>query len=182
MSLKMANSFLANAEDDKYHWKWMLVALHNSLQGFMACSLRGGDGLAAMKDRVAQKWLEAKQSGQPLPREELDTFLNLYRKIKSDRMLFSAQSRYFIPRGQQDYSVRKLNRLRNHFVHFTPKSWSVEINYLPRVSQDCIRVIKFLVFSSGNIEPISEELKSEIVEIINSMIDRLAKMDALYKI
>lgn len=180
-SLKMAGHFLSRTEEDKYYWKWMLVALHNSLQGFMACSLSAGDGLAILKDRVAQKWLAAQRDGLPLPREELDTFLNLYKKIKSEKMLVNTNSRQFIPRGRQDYSVRKLNRLRNHFVHFTPKSWSLEVSDLPTISRDCIQVIRFLVYKSGNIDGLKEAANLEISDEINNLLDRLIKLEAIYK-
>lgn len=179
-SLRMAGSFLAKTQDDRYYWKWMLVALHNSLQGFMACALKGEDGLAPMKDRVAQKWLEAKKKGQPLPREELDTFLNLYKKIKSERMLMNATSIQFIPSGKQDYSVRKLNRLRNNFIHFTPKSWSFDVTDLPKTSRDCLQIIKFLVEKSGNIT-INEQRYREITDEINNMSDSLKTLHAIYK-
>lgn len=180
-SLRMANFFLTQTEEDKYFWKWMLVALHNSLQGFMACSLKGGDGLTPMKDRVAQKWIEAQRNGQSLPHEELDTFLNLYKKIKSERMLVTAESRQFIPSGKQDHNIRKLNRLRNHFVHFTPKSWSLDVSNLPNISQDCLQVIKFLVHKSGNIDTQSEERFHEILKEISSLTDKLKKLEAIYK-
>lgn len=177
----MAGQFLSRIEEDKYYWKWMLVALHNSLQGFMACSLSGGDGLAILKDRMAQKWLAAQRDGLPLPRGELDTFLNLYKKIKSKQMLVNADSRQFIPRGRQDWSMRKLNRLRNHFVHYTPKSWTLEVSDLPKTSRDCIQVINFLVYKSGNIVKLSDIADMEISDEINHLLDRLNKLEAIYK-
>ncbi len=179
-SLKMASYFLGKTEEDKYHWKWMLVALHNSLQGFMACSLNSGDGMLALKDRVAEKWRAAEKNGQPLPKEELDTFLNLYKKINSNKMPLSANSKPFNPRSRQNQSVRKLNRLRNHFIHFSPKSWSLELNDLPKISQDCIQVIKFLAFKSGKIES-SKELKHELSNEINDILSKLTRLDTIYK-
>lgn len=180
-SLKMANLFLAHTDEDKYFWKWMLVALHNSLQGFMASSLKGEDGLTPMKEKVAQKWIEAYKNGKPLPREELDTFLNLYKKIKSERMLVTAASKQFIPRGKQDRSIRKLNRLRNHFVHYTPKSWSLEVNELPEISRDCLHVIRFLVQKSGNILITNDESLLEITNEINNFSNKLKQLEAIYK-
>ena len=177
----MAGHFLARTEEDKYYWKWMLVALHNSLQGFMACALTGGDGLAILKDRVAQKWLTVQQDGLPLPHEQLDTFLNLYKKIKSAQMLFNSGSKQFIPRGRQDWSVRKLNRLRNHFIHFTPKSWVLEVSDLPKISRDCIQVIRFLVYKSGNVDGLKETAAMDFSEEINNQLDRLTKLEAIYK-
>ena len=57
----------------------------------------------------------------PLPADlEMDNFLNLYEKIKSDTILFYVTSKKFTPEGTQGKSIKDLNRLRNQFIHFTP--------------------------------------------------------------
>lgn len=178
MALKMVKVFLALVEDDIYHWKWVLVILHNSLQGYMVCALRGKDGLNILKDSAVKKWQASGKKGSP-QMEEMDTFLNLYKKIKGNRMLVNSKSKVFTPRDHQDRSIRKLNQLRNNFLHFKAKSWHLEINGLPGIAKDTVDIIRFLVYSSGNIKA-REEQSREIKEDINSILNQLEKLMAIY--
>lgn len=150
-SLQTLSEFLSSMDDDLYRWKWIILALHQALQGFMVLALRSSDGLRPLKDKSAAAWLQAHREGQEYPKEELDTFLNLYKKIKSDRMLFYIHSRKFVPTGNEGRSVRKLNSLRNDFIHFLPRTFLMEVNGLPRICLDCISIIEFLGWQSGNI-------------------------------
>ena len=151
-SLEMVAISLKNVENDLYQWKWSILALHNSLQGFMVLALRGGSGLNCLKDHIAIEWLRAYRAGDKLPKEELDGFLNLYKKIKNpERMRFYVNSKPFNPSGTQGDSIKRLNRLRNEFVHFVPKGWSLEITGLPNIFLDCLHIIEFLGWKCGNI-------------------------------
>lgn len=76
-SLEMVANTLKNVENDWYQWKWAILALHNSLQGFMVLALRGSNGLNCLRDDIAEKWLIAYRSGGEYPQEKLDRFLNL---------------------------------------------------------------------------------------------------------
>jgi len=53
----------------------------------MIFALRDSAGLNILKNKVAKKWLKAYEENKPFPREMLDTFPNLYKKIKSDSMV-----------------------------------------------------------------------------------------------
>ena len=134
-----------------YRWKWVIVGMHNAIQGLMVLALRGGAGLAALPDKVAQEWIRAYRTGEKPPREKLDTFLNLYRKVRSGRMLLYVQSRRFVPSGNQGRSMRMLNSLRNELVHFLPKTWSLDLSGLPALCLDCLDVGEFLISTSGNV-------------------------------
>lgn len=51
--------------------------------------------------------------------------------------------------SSQIKAIRKLHKvLRNNFEHFTPKSWSIELHYLPDMVYDCLEVIRLLVVYS----------------------------------
>jgi hypothetical protein len=125
--------------------------MDNAIQGLMVLALRGGNGLAALADDVAQEWLRAYRTGGKRPQEKLDTFLNLYRKIKGKRMLLYVHSRRFVPNGNQGGSMKMLNTLRNEFVHFLPRTWSLQVSGLPAICLDCLDVGTFLIDTSGNI-------------------------------
>ncbi len=150
-AVEMVAEVLGGVAADCYRWRWAILALHATVQGFMVCALRGGNGLAAMPDVVEEKWLQAYRNGTERPAEKLDSFLNLYKKTKSKRMMFFVHSRSFAPQGSQGTSIKKLNALRNEFTHFLPRSWSLEVGDLPRIAADCIDFVRFLAFESGNI-------------------------------
>jgi hypothetical protein len=150
-ALEMVAELVTGMTDDRYRWKWIILSVHQALQGFMVLALRCGDGLRPLKDKVAAAWLQAYRQGGEYPREELDSFLNLYKKIKSDRMLFYQHSMKFLPVGTQGWSVKKLNSLRNDFIHFLPRAYLLEISGVPQICLDCLELVEFLGWQCGNI-------------------------------
>jgi hypothetical protein len=141
---------LATTEDPTL-WKWVLISLHSAVQGIMVLSLRGGNGLAALKPKSEQEWLRAYRSGKKPPEERLDDFPGLYRKVKGQRMLQYVHSKAFTPSSTHDVSMSRLNRLRNHFIHFLPGSWTLQLSGVPPVLMDSLTLADFLVRKSGNI-------------------------------
>ena len=156
---------LSNVEKDLYQWKWAILALHNSLQVFMVMVLEGSNGLNCLKDKVADEWLARNRAGQyekfdldniyidnKKVRNPLDNYSNLYKKIKKPiNMGFYIHTKPFKPSGTQGSSIKKLNSLRNDFVHFLPKIWILEVTGLPQIFLDCVNIIHFLGWECGNI-------------------------------
>jgi len=64
---------------------------------------------------------------------------------------------------EEDKSIVMLNNYRNNFVHFIPKSWSIEISGLPNLVRQCLGIINFLVFGSNNI--FCEEKRAENIRL-----------------
>jgi hypothetical protein len=143
--------FASTVLDDPYRWKWALIAVHNTVQGFMVLALRRGSGVLALRDDVAAAWLKAHREGGPFPKEKLDNFLNLYDKVKTDAAAGYVHSKPFTPDPTHDRSMKKLNEFRNEFIHFVPKGWSLELAGLPRICIDCLSVANFLHTDGGNI-------------------------------
>ncbi len=144
---------------DSNRWKWGVLALHSSLQGMMVLSLQSFHGLHTLRKEDAERWLDTHERGGPYPHDlKLDDFLGLYRKIKSDKMLMYFNSQKFSPKGTQGSSVKLLNRLRNEFVHFTPRVWALELDGLPNMAEDCLEIIKFLAWKFHNITFHKQEL------------------------
>src|SRR5439155_1476626 len=81
-SLEWAEICARSVASDLYLWKWILISLHNATQGFMVLALWQGNGLLALRDKIAAKWLQAYETGGLFPAKELDKFLNLYKKVK----------------------------------------------------------------------------------------------------
>ncbi len=151
-ALEVLAEVLCRVSADAYRWKWAVIALHSAVQGMMVLALQGSHGLHALKEQDAARWLEAHQKGGPYPEDlRLDGFLDLYKKIKSDVMLIYAHSRKFTPQGGQGESLRKLNELRNQFIHFTPQVFALDLSGLPSLCLDCMDIAQFLGWESGNV-------------------------------
>lgn len=150
-ALEMLSEVTPFLVKDIYRWKWAIIATHNALQDFMVIALRQGNGLLALKDNIAAEYLKAQKEGGKRPAEKLDNFLNLYKKIKSDRMLCYSHGKRFKADPEHNWAVKKLNELRNEFLHFVPKGWSLEIISLPKICLNCLEVIEFLGWQSGNV-------------------------------
>ena len=150
-AVEMVAESLEKAKSNWYQWKWALLALHRAVQGFMVLALRGTNSLAVLKADDAKAWVKAFEEGDPLPLVSLDEYLNLYKKVKGDAMLQYVISRRFVPKGTQGGSIKMLNRLRNQFIHFVPKNWSLEVSGLPTLFWDCLDFIEFLGWECGNV-------------------------------
>jgi len=151
LALEMVSEQASKIDEDLYRWKWVILALHNALQGFMVLALRGTNNLNVISKKDAQAWIEAYDADQALPSTKLDDFLSLYKKIKSDAMLMWTCSKKYTTSGQQGWSIKKLNTLRNNFIHFLPSNYAIQISGLPNICIDCINIIRFLGWESGNI-------------------------------
>lgn len=150
-ALEAVAEWSGRLETKIYYWKWVVLAMHNATQGFMVLALYGSDELLPLRNEIAKAWLKAYREGGAYPTEKLDPFLNLYEKIKSEAMVFHADSKKFTPSGSQDRSIEKLNSLRNDFIHFVPTSWSLEVSGLPKICLDCLDAVEFLGLESGNV-------------------------------
>ena len=67
-------------------------------------------------------------------------FIALYKKIKKHEIL----GYKFTPQGQEGKSVMRINTIRNEFIHFMPKGWSIEVAYMVEIFTDCLNVIERL--------------------------------------
>lgn len=169
-----------NLDSNISYWKWVILATHNATQGFMVLALRGSDRLRPLRDDIAKKWLEAHQNHTEYPEEKLDNFRNLYKKIKSDLMLFFVHSKKFVSSKAQDKSMHKLNSLRDNFIHFLPQSWSIEVSGLPEICSDCIDIINFLGWESGNVTWYEQDQLIRAETAITVIRKNLASVNKLY--
>ncbi len=177
-TLRACQHFFSLATQDVTYWKWVFIALHNIVQGCMVIALTRSDSFGAKDAKQEKAWREAYAKGNPLPtdQEKLLSFLDLYDKIKRKGMLQYSSAERFVPRGSQGRSMKKLNFIRNEFVHFTPKGWSLELSGAPRIAIDCLDVAEFLVkrsnrfmiftsFKEGEMLGLIDELKKEFAAI-----------------
>lgn len=173
-ALEAAADFARPVVEDQHRWKWVLIAVHNAVQGFMVLALRRGSGLLALRNEVAAQWLKADRENKPLPEEKLDSFLNLYSKVKT-----TAAAGYV--HSGHNRSMKKLNKLRNDFIHFVPKGWSLELAGLPAICMDCLSVARFLHSDGGNIIWTTVALQRRADRAFRRAIKALSRADRAYK-
>ncbi len=170
-SLQMVAEQVERVAEDFHSLKWVIIALHNAVQGFMVLALHKGNNFFVIKDHTTKHYYDyitGQRSDEPI--NPLDNFLNLYSKIKNpDLMQRWVNGQPFSPGNSHDYSMEMLNDERNDFIHFLPKSRSIEISGLPQMVQDCMDIIKFLSFDSQNM--IWHDEKQEIV--VRELIDHI---------
>lgn len=142
-SLEWAAEQASQIGKDPYGWKWVLIALHNAVQGFLVLALWNGNGLLTLTEKGAAKWLKAYNTGAPFPADRLDNFLSLYEKSKVPDHFHYHGASAFTPGSTHDRSMQRLNDFRNEFIHFTPKGWALEVAGLPAICLDCLDVIRY---------------------------------------
>lgn len=70
-SLEWAAEQASRVALDAYHWKWVLVSMHNAVQGFLVLALWNGNGLLTLTAKGAAKWMKAYDTGGPFPEDRL---------------------------------------------------------------------------------------------------------------
>lgn len=157
---------LSTVEEDVFGWKWALLALHNAVYGFMVAALHSLD---TYPSEDVERWLDAHEFGGPYPADmKIDRYLDLYAKVKSDRMNRYTHSRKFEPSGTQGGSIKALNRHRNRFLHFPQGGWSLQVSGLPRIILDCLDFAEFLGWESGNVTWTDDVLRDEASQALQS--------------
>jgi hypothetical protein len=136
-ALEFAAEIIPSVANDPARWKWVIIALHNALQGVCVCALRGADtsGISVLdKDSGAAMWhwlnVDSREPEHPPPpKEKLAKTLELYKRTKKDEYLDNP-----LPsNAARDEDIRRLNSLRNEFIHFVPKGLSIELSGMPRI-------------------------------------------------
>lgn len=179
-SLEWAEQQARSLADDPYFWKWVLIALHNATQGFMVLALWNGNGLLALRDKIAAKWLSAYEKGDPYPVEKLDEFPNLYKKVKDNDNFHVIGAGPFVPGPTHDISFTRLNEYRNEFIHFTPKGWSLQLRGLPRVCLDALDLIEFFGWESTAVLWHKQVLVSRAKRAVKRLRQTLRTLEGAY--
>ena len=186
-SLRFFRELLPKVRDNPQYWKWVMVALHSALQGFMVLALQGSDKLPIISDYKKARHIWAQyflwllglrvEEVNNLPAPHLKKFSELYECIKCEKLMcLSASSRAFVPDGRHDESVKNLDEIRNQFIHFFPKFSSEDALEFITVASGCLEVISFIAFKSSNIIWHPPDLESETRELIFQLEDELTTL------
>lgn len=77
-----------------------------------------------------------------MPEPRLAEMTELYKRVKNTAYL--PEPHRLSTSLSMDKDVRKLNQLRNEFIHFTPKGFSLELSGMPRIVGHCCDAIEHL--------------------------------------
>lgn len=177
-SLSSLRDFLQRTESEPQYWKWSFIAMHMTIQSAMVIALRRTDGFGPLcenKEEKHFKHLEKTGQHQRLP-DYLMKFLNLYGKIKKEGMIQSSSGQAFIPSGNEDRQMELLNTIRNEFIHFTPKSWTLYVSKAPEMFLSLLEIPKYLVSQCNEflwIDDISHQNYEELFLTIESSLHSL---------
>jgi hypothetical protein len=129
----------------------MIIATHSAAQGAMVCSIQDTTKTSILTEASAKKmlnWLDVMQGDPPV--ERLAEFGVLLAKFRDKYPSLLKQAEY--DRIEKLHSV-----FRNKFSHFTPTSWSIEIEILIPLIESAAKLIEVamaqgqvLIHTSGN--------------------------------
>ena len=149
-ALEHCAELASGLESNLMNWKWLIIALHNALQGACVCALRGRDnaGITMLTKKSAKEvwhWLDVesrKSPAPPMPEERLAAMPELYQRVADTTHLPDPCRLPTDP--SRDDDVKRLNRLRNRFIHFVPAGFSLEVSGMPRIVGHCCDAIEHL--------------------------------------
>ena len=175
-SLVAASDFLALVDAKPHYWRWFVLAVHSAVQGALALALTNGNLFHVQKPSVTCRMLAALESGSQgleFPNPHMDNFLRLYAKAKQAAYLRSGATP--LPTDERhERALSSLDEMRDEFVHFNSKSWSVEISYMIKTAAVACEVIDH-VFESGAVLWHSDESKKEADRALQSLKKALAE-------
>ena len=149
-ALEHAVDVAMTLDENPMNWKWLLIAVHNALQGALVCVLSDSHGTGALTEKSMKAvwdWYEARSDDPTAthPKEWLAPPLELYERAKQENYMREFGGSPIITTRDQDDDIRRLNALRREFAHYTPRLWSIECAGLPRIVLSTTAVVEGLL-------------------------------------
>lgn len=144
-SLFRAEEHIKRVENNAFHWKWVIICLHNSLY-ILTLTFAAGTN----RYLVQQKNPAKSNSKKPGKFKVIDF-------IKAVRLCLETPPRfmYSVPfelTPDQKNSILWLQDLRNEFEHFTPNNnWTISLWCLPNICIHVLEAIKSLALDCESI-------------------------------
>lgn len=202
-SLSVCQQCLDRIEAEPGLWKWVILSMHNAMQGAMVCHLSGTAQLGALDKKSATAWLAWHQRdiygeierisdgidefGIPItriknkidypPKAKLANAKQLFKRLYNncERVEPSAGGVLKISEAERR-SFDQLNKLRNEFSHFTPKGWSIELSGLPETLEDVLGVMQKIALDPWPFRHLGSVETAKLDEILLTLRARLNGM------
>lgn len=162
--LDKAVEFIHRAETNPPDWKWVILALHGAIYGFMICALKGTD-----PDRVT---FEVRPD-----EKRLISFVKALEWCQDPkRMTMTTESKALCLSAEQKRSLDLIQgHFRNAFVHYQPALWSIELHGMPPVVVDALEIVRFLSLETGNYIHLTFEQREHIRSLVAETTDFLRR-------
>ena len=161
-----ALSLLETKRSDRA-WKWVVPSLHSALQGAMICHLSGTALVGALTERSATKWhawherdrrraigrvddgtghigvprRRDKHPSDKLPQDRVADAKELFERLVSPSSRLESAGGTIVVTCKHRKSFHRLHALRNDFTHFSPRGWSIELEFIREAVRDVLDVI-----------------------------------------
>jgi hypothetical protein len=172
-SFELASLFYEQALRDDRYWKWFVAAVHSGVQGIFALALQRSDGLLVQKPGVAKRTLAAFEAQAVPPPPHMDNFLRLHRKLQETGVLPTQGSDSVPDSAVQEEALSGIDRLRDDFLHFNTKAWSIAKASIERHARTSVQVARYLVLQSGSIRLYEPEDGQRMSQAIACLLERL---------
>ncbi|MBR0750264.1 hypothetical protein JQ582_40825 [Bradyrhizobium japonicum] len=146
-AIELVGSQSIDAQKRPSHWKWIIMAMQNAVQGAMVLSLSGTDGCGALAPKSQQRnraWLNHLGPDRP-PRVMASYDVLLERIMKSELMEGPVPDLS----AEDHRNLQRLNELRRQFAHFNPTNWGIELNYILDIIPVALNLFEFLTTTQG---------------------------------
>ncbi len=136
-SLELVELLSRDVNGHPQRWKWIVIAVHNALQGACICLLTNTAGTGALNGKSTERLLERLNEDwdgdAPWPDEFVAPFGELLKRLPDDLEIILPNSLELDAGFGLVADMNRLRYLRNNFLHFSPKSWLIELAGLPRI-------------------------------------------------
>jgi hypothetical protein len=125
------------------HWKWIITAMQNAVQGAMVISLAGTDECGALTLKSQQKnreWLDNPQRQRP--QTIMAPYGELLRRVQNPQLVFGPP---LVLPVEGLRNLERLNELRRDFAHFNPKGWGIQLSYMLNIMTVALATVEFLL-------------------------------------
>ncbi len=136
--------------DDPQAWKWVALALHSALQGACVCHLvTTAAPVGAVTKQNAIEWLAFFEASRldpaaKSPKTHLMALPALLKAVRKPRSAGDRSNSSGVEISDQDlqWLCRFHEEVRNQFVHFEPRGWSLEISGISELGKLIGRIIQ----------------------------------------
>ncbi|MCY4420681.1 MAG: hypothetical protein OXC42_05455 [Gammaproteobacteria bacterium] len=200
-SLEHCALSLRQAQQSDRAWKWVVLSLHSALQGAMVCHLSGTTEEGALTTKCVKEWFEwhekdrrgeisrvqegvdelgiptmriARKEDNP-PQDIVASASELFGRLSCpSKRIESSCGAIIKTTERQQTAFTRLHNLRNKFTHFSPKGWSIELEYIEETIEDILGVICLIQDDPWPFRDMAEESMSALYSTIEEIRSILA--------
>lgn len=173
-TLELSFEFLLKSCNDGRYWKWFIYSIHSAAQSVSALSIDGGNGFLVQKPGVMQRMIAAFENDTPRVSPHMDNFSRLIEKaLVKQNLRHDAEP---LQDKGHTQALHSLDELRDEFMHFNVKSWSIEISLILDISSKTLDFIRHYACATPAILWHNDEHQRRAKLAITSLEDKLKSL------